>query len=77
MEGVIRQVIEQAQGGIPVPPGDPQALAAAIRRLADDPAASRQMGLNARQYLEAHFDRAELAQKLAELIESMQIKKYP
>ena len=71
MEGVIRQVIELARGGIPVPPGDPQALTEAIRRLADDPAASRQMGLNARQYLEAHFDRAELAEKLAELMENM------
>jgi glycosyltransferase involved in cell wall biosynthesis len=71
MEGVIREVIEQAEAGIPVPPGDPQALANALRQLADDPQASRQMGLNARRYLETHFDRAELARKLAELLESM------
>jgi glycosyltransferase involved in cell wall biosynthesis len=71
MEGVIREVIEQAAGGIPVPPGDPQALADAIRKLASDPQAGRQMGLDARRYLETHFDRAALALKLAELFEGM------
>jgi len=71
MEGVIREVIEKAEGGIPVPPGDPQALANAIRSLASDPQAGCQMGLNARRYLETHFDRAALALRLAELFEGM------
>ena len=74
MEGVIRQVIEKAEGGIATPPGDPQALADAIRRLAGDPKAGQQMGHNARRYLETHFDRTALALKLAELFEGMKKK---
>jgi hypothetical protein len=42
-----------------------------MRRLAADPTGSREMGMNARRYIEAHFDRPALAQKLAELMESM------
>lgn len=72
MEGVIRQVIEQAKGGIPIPPGNAQALAQAVRQLADDPQSGQQMGRNARRYLEEKFDRAALAQQLAKLIEGMQ-----
>jgi glycosyltransferase involved in cell wall biosynthesis len=71
IDGVIREVVEQAGGGAFVPPGDPQALADAMRRLAADPTGSREMGMNARRYIEAHFDRPALAQKLAELMESM------
>lgn len=69
--GVIQQVIEQAEGGIPVSPGNPAALAAAIRRLADDPALGRRMGQNARQYMETHFDRARLAEQLAGLMQDL------
>jgi len=68
IEGVIRQVIEGANGGICVPPGDPDALAEAIRALADDPTKGRSLGTNARRYVEAHFDRAVLANQLEELI---------
>ena len=69
IDGVIRQVIEEAQAGLFVPPGDPTALAGAIRRLADDPEAGRLMGLRGRQCVEERFDREKLAEKLALLIE--------
>lgn len=71
IDGVIRQVVEDARAGEFVPPGDPAALAAALRRLADDPQGSRGMGQNARNYIEAHFDRPALALKLATLMEEM------
>jgi len=64
IEGVIKDVIENAGAGIPVPPGDAQALAQAIQRLADDRDLARQMGLQARTYVESHFDRSILASKL-------------
>jgi len=73
IDGVIRQVVEQAQGGLFVPPGDPEALAKAILHLAEDPQRARTMGLNARDYVEAHFDRAALARHLAEIFEQMGI----
>jgi glycosyltransferase involved in cell wall biosynthesis len=68
IDGVIRQVVEEAGGGIYVPPGDPQALAEAIRKMADDRERTRQMGQAGRATLEAHFDRGELAEKLEMLL---------
>ena len=72
IDGVIRQVVEQADGGIFSPPGDPAALAQAILHLMEDPQQARQMGLNARAYVETHFDRAALALHLAEIVEGME-----
>jgi glycosyltransferase involved in cell wall biosynthesis len=77
IDGVIRQVVEQAGGGLFTPPGDPAALANAIMRLVQDTQQARQMGLNARAYVEAHFDRGALAQHLAEIVEQMGKKKRP
>ncbi len=71
IDGVIRQVVEASAGGLFVPPGDPTALAQAVRRLAGDPAQSRQMGLNGRRTIEIHFNRRILAEKLVLLLEEM------
>jgi glycosyltransferase involved in cell wall biosynthesis len=71
IDGVIRQVIEEAGAGVFVQPGDPVALANAIRLMAGERENSLQMGLRGRQYVEAHFDRAELAAKLAEIFEQL------
>ena len=68
IDGVIRQVIDEASAGIPVPPGDPEAIAAAIHQLYLHPELGRAMGLRARSYVETHFDRALLADRLADLI---------
>jgi glycosyltransferase involved in cell wall biosynthesis len=68
IDGVIRQVIEAAQGGVFVPPGDAVALAAAVRRLADDPEQARAMGLAARRYVVQHFDRRNQAEAFASLV---------
>jgi glycosyltransferase involved in cell wall biosynthesis len=68
IDGVIRQVIEDADAGVYIPPGDPDALAQAIRNLADQPKQARQMGSRGRQYVEAHFDRSKLADHLAQLM---------
>jgi glycosyltransferase involved in cell wall biosynthesis len=71
IDGVIRQVVEEAGGGIYVPPGDPQAMAKVIRTMADNPEKTRQMGQAGRAYLEKHFDRAELAAKLEALLKEV------
>jgi glycosyltransferase involved in cell wall biosynthesis len=68
IDGVIREVVERANGGIFVQPGDPRSLANAIIRLADDPNGAREMGANARQYVIEHFSRDIHAQQFAELI---------
>jgi len=74
IDGAIRKVVDAAEGGIFVPPGDAVAMAAAIRRLAEDPERGQQMGANARQYVEENFNRPALAEKLAALLESMKQK---
>ncbi len=71
IDGVIRQVVEAADCGIFAEPGNPSALAEAIRRLAADRAKSRQMGLNGRAYLESHFSRAAIGEKLVALLLDM------
>ena len=71
IDGVIRQVIEEAGAGVFVQPGDPAALANAIRKMAGERQTGVQMGLRGRQYVETHFDRAELAAKLAEIFENL------
>jgi glycosyltransferase involved in cell wall biosynthesis len=68
IDGVIREVVEEAGGGIYIPPGNPEALAEAIRMMADNPEKTRQMGRAGRAYLEAHFNRVELAEKLERLL---------
>jgi glycosyltransferase involved in cell wall biosynthesis len=71
IDGVIRDVIERANGGIFVRPGDPQGLADAIKELADNRERARAMGHNAREYVVKHFNRAEHARQFAELIASV------
>jgi glycosyltransferase involved in cell wall biosynthesis len=71
IDGVIRDVVEGAGAGIPVPPGDGPALAEAIRSLAADPQKGRLMGLAGRRCVESSFDRTRLAGKLAEIMESL------
>jgi glycosyltransferase involved in cell wall biosynthesis len=68
IDGVIREVIEHAGAGIPVTPGNPEALVEAILRLADDPTLAHQMGGRARSYVESHFDRSDLASKYLEIM---------
>ncbi|HEY5572108.1 MAG TPA: glycosyltransferase family 4 protein [Anaerolineales bacterium] len=71
MEGVIREVIEKAGAGISIPAGDAEALADAIRWLAENRKEGRQMGRRGRQFVEAHFDRPIIAGKLARLMETL------
>jgi glycosyltransferase involved in cell wall biosynthesis len=71
IDGVIRDVVEEADAGIFVPPGDPHALAAAIQMLMNNPERGRQMGRNGRKLIEDRFDRAKLANKIYEIMEGM------
>ncbi len=71
IDGVIRQVVEFAGAGVFVQPGNAQEMAQAILSLAVEPNKARQMGLAGRSYVEEHFSRAELAEKLALLLEEL------
>ena len=68
IDGVIREVVEAADGGVFVKPGNPELLAAAIARLADQPERASAMGRSAREYVVQHFNRDLHARELALLI---------
>jgi len=72
IDGVIRQVVEEAGAGVFVPPGDGGALAEAILRLAKEGEACRRMGLAARRAVERAFDRRQLAAQLLQAMEDAQ-----
>ena len=61
IDGVARRLVEEADAGVCIPPGDPPALAAALQRLANDPGLARELGRRGRAYVETHYDRAQLA----------------
>jgi len=71
IDGVIREVVEQAEGGIFVQPGDDEALAAAICRLADDPTEAARMGRQARAFVCKYFDRRQQGEAFAEVLTKM------
>ena len=53
--GGIPELIDEGDTGLLVPPGDSSALAAAIRRLLDDPALRASMGARAREQAQERF----------------------
>ena len=68
IDGVIRQVVEDAGAGVFVPPGDPAAMASAIRAFAADPARARSMGERGRAYVVREFDRRAHGTAFADLV---------
>jgi glycosyltransferase involved in cell wall biosynthesis len=71
IDGAIREVVEAAECGVFAQPGNPSALAEAIRKLSANKHEARKMGLRGRKYLEEHFSRAVIAEKLLEVLKSM------
>ncbi len=71
IDGVIREVVEQAACGVFIPPGDAAALAQAITHLAAERDKAALMGLNGRAYLEEHFSREKMAEKLQSLLKTL------
>ncbi|MCE9556551.1 MAG: glycosyltransferase family 4 protein [Planctomycetes bacterium] len=68
IEGVIRDVIETAGAGIPVPPGHANAISDAILQLRNQPENARRMGIAGRDYVTVHFNRDRHAKQLNHLL---------
>lgn len=68
--GVMREVMDAAGCGVFAEPGKPEAVVQAIRKLAADPKAARDMGLAGRRYLEQNFNRERISRRLVEVLES-------
>ena len=71
IDGVIRQVVEEADAGIAISPGDAGALADAIRALAANPQKCRTMGMNGRRMIESRYSRVDFATKFTALLEAL------
>jgi glycosyltransferase involved in cell wall biosynthesis len=71
IDGVIREVIEEADAGLFVAPGDADALAQAVLRLSNDLQGSREMGLNGRKCVVEHFDRRKNAKDMQALLQTL------
>ncbi len=67
IDGVIRHVVEAANGGIFSPPGDDEILAKTVLKLYNSPAEAIEMGTSARAYVTKHFDRHHHAQAFEKL----------
>jgi glycosyltransferase involved in cell wall biosynthesis len=68
LRGEGARVLRESGGGIAVEPGDPQALADAVRELLDSPERRAEMGKAGRRYVEEHHSRAAIAARLEELL---------
>ena len=77
IDGVIREVVEAADGGIFIPPGDDKALADAIRDLYNDRDRVKALGENARNYVVKHFDRRHHAKDFETLLTQLARREKP
>lgn len=68
IDGVIRQVIEAAGGGLFVQPGDEKALSAAVMKMSSNTDQSKKMGSAARDYVVKHFNRNDQAKEFVILV---------
>jgi glycosyltransferase involved in cell wall biosynthesis len=66
--GAIGEIVRPERTGLLVPPADPDALAAALGRLANDAGLRRRLGASAAQLVRAEFDAAANARRLVELL---------
>ncbi len=71
IDGVVRDVIDEAKAGIFIPPGDPEKLAEGILRLMEDPKKSKEMGARGRMIVVYQFDRNYLAIEFLRIFESL------
>ena len=71
VDGEARALVEASGGGVYVPPEDAPAMAEAILRLTQDPAACRTMGERGRAYVTEHFDRKRLAARYLGILEGV------
>jgi colanic acid biosynthesis glycosyl transferase WcaI len=64
IEGEAREMVENAKGGIVIPPEDPVKMAETIIHFKNSPGEIFLMGKNGREYTELYHSRAALAEKL-------------
>jgi glycosyltransferase involved in cell wall biosynthesis len=71
IDGVIREVVENAHSGIFVPPGDSQAMAETILTMYHKRDEMKQWGKSGRQYVLENFDRSKFTEKFEQILWEM------
>lgn len=69
--GEAAELLRSCEGGLVVPPEDSNALATAVRTLADDASLAAQLGRNGRLFVMRHFDFARLIDAWLDQLESV------
>jgi glycosyltransferase involved in cell wall biosynthesis len=69
IDGVARELVEQAGAGVFVPPEDPVAFARALRQLASDPELCRELGRSGLDYVTSRYSREVLSDRYLEILE--------
>jgi len=73
VRGESRAILERSGAGVAVTPEDANELARAILRMADEPQQCRAMGLAGRQFVETHYNRDVLAQRMLGVLEQVNL----
>jgi glycosyltransferase involved in cell wall biosynthesis len=71
VDGHARRVMEQANAGIFIQPGNPAELAEAVMRLAAEPALRESLGRNGRQHVLQHFSRRHTASAYLDILQDL------
>lgn len=71
VEGEAKQLLDEAGAGIAIAPEDADQLAAAVRKLADDPARAAQFGANGSTFVRENYDRTLLAGRFLDLMSGL------
>ena len=76
IDGVIREVVENAQAGIFCAPGDAASLAAAALWVKQNSLKAQEMGEKGRSFVSEHFSRARLAEKFERVLVELVKEKH-
>ncbi|HEX3384663.1 MAG TPA: glycosyltransferase family 4 protein, partial [Mucilaginibacter sp.] len=68
IDGVSRELVEEAQAGVFVEPENPEDFASKIRMYLDDPELLKMQGENGYRYAKQHFDREALAKNYLKIL---------
>jgi glycosyltransferase involved in cell wall biosynthesis len=71
VDGVARQLVEEACAGVFVEPENPQLFVEGVLKLKADSSLAHQMGQNGLMYVHKHFDREKLAERYLDILEKL------
>jgi len=71
IDGVIREVIESAKGGMYIQPGNVESFVSAVIWMVEHREEAVEMGRSAREYVRRHFDRGVQAKEFSDLVTTL------